>query len=85
MQSITETVKPKYLVDEKGNKKAVVLNIKEYKNKSISLMIKHNLRTLGSLQLSVFLDLSSLNPTMVTSDEALFNATLKEGISAIKP
>ncbi len=32
MQSITETVKPKYLVDEKGNKKAVVLNIKEYKS-----------------------------------------------------
>lgn len=54
-------------------------------NKSISLIIKHNLRTLDSLQLSVFLDLSSLNPVMVTSDEALFNATIKENFSVIKP
>ncbi|MBI4685129.1 MAG: type II toxin-antitoxin system VapC family toxin [Nitrospirae bacterium] len=54
-------------------------------NKSISLIIKHNLRTLDSLQLSAFLDLSSLNPIMITSDEALFDATVKEGFSAIKP
>ena len=32
MQSISETVKPKYLVDEKGHKKAVVLSVKEYEN-----------------------------------------------------
>ncbi len=32
MQSDIKTIKPKYLVDEKGNKKAVVLNIEEYKN-----------------------------------------------------
>ncbi|GBE01604.1 hypothetical protein BMS3Abin08_01036 [bacterium BMS3Abin08] len=32
MQNDIKTIKPKYLVDEKGNKKAVVLNIKEYKN-----------------------------------------------------
>jgi len=32
MQSVSETVKPKYLVDEKGNKKAVVLSIKEYES-----------------------------------------------------
>lgn len=32
MQSITETAKPKYLTDEKGQKKAVVLSLKEYKN-----------------------------------------------------
>lgn len=31
MQSVI-SVKPKYLVDEKGNKKAVVFNFKEYKN-----------------------------------------------------
>jgi PHD/YefM family antitoxin component YafN of YafNO toxin-antitoxin module len=30
MQSTGETVKPKYLVDEKGHKKAVVLSLKEY-------------------------------------------------------
>ncbi|MEW6068086.1 MAG: hypothetical protein AB1610_07340 [Nitrospirota bacterium] len=32
MQSNITTIKPKYLVDEKGNKKAVVLNFKEYEN-----------------------------------------------------
>lgn len=32
MQGVIETAKPKYLVDEKGHKKAIVLNIKEYKN-----------------------------------------------------
>lgn len=32
MQSDIKTIKPKYLVDEKGNKKAVVLNFKEYEN-----------------------------------------------------
>jgi len=32
MQSINETIKPKYLVDEKGQKKAVVLSLKEYEN-----------------------------------------------------
>ena len=30
MQNVGETVKPKYLVDEKGHKKAVVLSLKEY-------------------------------------------------------
>ena len=30
MQNVSETVKPKYLVDEKGHKKAVVLSLKEY-------------------------------------------------------
>jgi hypothetical protein len=54
-------------------------------NKSIPLIIKHNMRTLDSLQLAVFLNLSSINPTMVASDEALFNAALKEGFQAIKP
>jgi len=32
MHGVTETIKPKYLVDEKGHKKAVVLDLKEYKN-----------------------------------------------------
>lgn len=32
MQSIVEKTKPKYLIDEKGKKKAVVLDIKEYKS-----------------------------------------------------
>ena len=32
MQGIAENIKPKYLVDEKGHKKAVVLDFKEYKN-----------------------------------------------------
>ena len=32
MQDILEKAKPKYLIDEKGNKKAVVLDIKEYKS-----------------------------------------------------
>ena len=32
MQGVTETVKPKYLIDEKGNKKAIVLSIKDYEN-----------------------------------------------------
>ncbi|MEW6002738.1 MAG: type II toxin-antitoxin system VapC family toxin [Nitrospirota bacterium] len=54
-------------------------------NKSIPLIIKHNLRTLDSLQLVVFLDLSPLSPTMVTSDEALFNTAIKEGYQAIRP
>ena len=30
MQSVSKAVKPKYLVDEKGHKKAVVLSLKEY-------------------------------------------------------
>lgn len=30
MQSTLEKTKHKYLIDEKGNKKAVVLNLKEY-------------------------------------------------------
>ncbi|MBI4688788.1 MAG: type II toxin-antitoxin system VapC family toxin [Nitrospirae bacterium] len=54
-------------------------------NKSVSLIIKHNLRTLDSLQFAVFSTLSPINPTMVTSDEALLNATVKEGSHAIKP
>lgn len=54
-------------------------------NKSVSLIIKHNLRTLDSLQLAVFSTLLTINPTMVTSDEALFSATFKEGFHAIKP
>ncbi len=32
MQGIAEKINPKYLVDEKGHKKAVVLDFKEYKN-----------------------------------------------------
>ena len=54
-------------------------------NKSIPLIIKHNLRTLDSLQLAVFLNLSPINPTMITSDEILYDATNKEGFKAIKP
>ena len=54
-------------------------------NTSVSLIIKHNLRTLDSLQLAAFLDLSHLNPIMVTYDEALLNATLKEGFQTIRP
>lgn len=54
-------------------------------NKSISLIIKHSLRTLDSLQLAVFLSLSSLNPVMITSDDILFNASIKEGFQPIKP
>ncbi|MFH0933555.1 MAG: type II toxin-antitoxin system VapC family toxin [Nitrospirota bacterium] len=54
-------------------------------NKSIPLILKYNLRTLDSLQLATFLDLSHLNPIMVASDEALLNATLKEGFQTIRP
>lgn len=32
MHGVAETIKPKYLVDEKGHKKAVVINLKEYEN-----------------------------------------------------
>jgi len=32
MPGTMENIKPKYLIDEKGHKKAVVLNLKEYKN-----------------------------------------------------
>lgn len=32
MQSISVHKKPKYLIDEKGHKKGVLLNIKEYKH-----------------------------------------------------
>ncbi|TAN42584.1 MAG: PIN domain-containing protein [Nitrospirae bacterium] len=54
-------------------------------SKSISLIIKHNLRTLDSLQLSVFLSLAALNPTMVTSDNALAEASRNEGFAVITP
>jgi uncharacterized protein len=54
-------------------------------NKSIPLILKYNLRTLDNLQLATFLDLSHLNPIMVASDEALLNATLKEGFQTIRP
>jgi predicted nucleic acid-binding protein len=54
-------------------------------NKGVSLIIKHNLRTLDSLQLAVFLNLSPAKPAIVTSDEALYNAALKEDTLAIKP
>lgn len=58
---------------------------RNHTNKSVPLIIKHNLRTLDSLQLATFLDLSHLNPIMLTYDEALLNATLKEGFQAIRP
>lgn len=32
MYRISEAIKPKYVIDEKGNKKAVVLSLKEYNN-----------------------------------------------------
>lgn len=32
MYRVSEALKPKYLVDEKGHKKAVVLSLKEYEN-----------------------------------------------------
>jgi hypothetical protein len=32
MPGTMENIKPKYLIDEKGHKKAVVLNLKEYEN-----------------------------------------------------
>lgn len=54
-------------------------------NKSASLVLKHKLRTLDSLHLAVFLNLSSAQPVMVTSDTALYNAAVKEGFQAIKP
>jgi hypothetical protein len=54
-------------------------------NKSLPLIIKHNLRTLDSLQLAVFLSLAPLKPIMVTSDEILSNATTNEGFQALKP
>lgn len=54
-------------------------------NRSVSLIIKHYLRTLDSLQLAVFLNLSPAKPTIVTSDDALYNAALKEDTLAIKP
>ena len=54
-------------------------------NKSASLVMKHNLRTLDSLHLAVFLNLASAHPVMVTSDLSLYNAAVKEGFQAIKP
>ena len=54
-------------------------------NKGVSLIIKHSLRTLDSLQLAVLLNLSPAKPVIVTSDEALYNAALKEDTLAIKP
>jgi len=32
MQKSAETIKPEYIVNKKGNKKAVVLSLKDYKN-----------------------------------------------------
>lgn len=32
MSKASEVIKPKYLIDEKGHKTAVVINLKEYKN-----------------------------------------------------
>ena len=32
MHNVSETLKPKYLVNDKGHKKAVVLSLKEYEN-----------------------------------------------------
>ncbi|MBI5376993.1 MAG: hypothetical protein HZA77_16310 [Candidatus Schekmanbacteria bacterium] len=32
MHGIAENIKPKYMIDEKGHKKSVVLSLKEYKN-----------------------------------------------------
>jgi hypothetical protein len=32
MLNVAETIKPKYLVDEKGRKTAVVINFKDYSN-----------------------------------------------------
>lgn len=54
-------------------------------NKGVSLIIKHKLRTLDSLQLAVFLNLAPAKPIIITSDEALYNAALKEDTLAIKP
>lgn len=32
MQNVAEAIKPKYLIDEKGRKTAVVINLKDYNN-----------------------------------------------------
>ena len=32
MHGVAGVIKPKYLIDEKGNKKSVVLTLKEYEN-----------------------------------------------------
>lgn len=54
-------------------------------NKGVALILKHNIRTLDSLQLAVFLNLSNISPNMVTSDKALAEAAQKEGFSVIMP
>lgn len=50
---------------------------------SRSLIVKHNLRALDGLQLSVLLNLKSLKPFFVCADHRLLKAAQKEKISIV--
>lgn len=52
---------------------------------SMELIIKHNLRTLDSLQLAVLLSLQDLRPLFVSTDPKLNAAAQKEGMEVIDP
>ena len=52
---------------------------------SKNLIIKHNLRALDGIHLSLLLSLKSLNPILVCSDQRLVNAAIKKKIGFINP
>lgn len=54
-------------------------------NHSVALVMKHNLRTLDSLQLAILLSIRNSNPTLVASDKALELAASAEGVNVINP
>ena len=60
--------------------------MKEATSINLSLLfMKHNTRTLDSLQLAVLLSIRNSNPTLVASDKALELAASAEGINVINP
>lgn len=54
-------------------------------NHSVALIMKHNIRTLDSLQLAILISIRNSNPTLVASDKALEQAASAEGINVINP
>lgn len=52
---------------------------------SVALVLKHGLRTLDSLQLSVAIGLRESKPIFVCADNKLVSVAEKEGLKAINP
>ena len=66
--------------------KFVILDIeRNHINVSQELIVKHNLRSLDSIQLAVLLNLKDINPMFICADVRLLTAAKNEGINVFNP